>query len=66
MKKIRKKAEVKKLLLDSGKIRPERANMLVNELFKSYKPKVPAETIVEAIIRLNTTGFLKTTRRRKS
>ncbi|MBA7575150.1 hypothetical protein ES708_16971 [subsurface metagenome] len=47
--------KLKKLLLDSGKIKPERVDMLVNKLFKLYKPEVPIETIAEAIIRFNTT-----------
>ena len=47
--------KLKKLLLDSGKIKPERVNMLVNKLFNLYKLEVPIETIAEAIIRFNTT-----------
>ncbi len=49
------KLKLKKLLLDSGKIKPERVNMLVNKLFNLYKLEVPIETIAKAIIRFNTT-----------
>ena len=54
MKKNVKKQKLRKLLLDSGKIRPEWIDMIVDEIFKKYNLKVPVEIIAERIIKENT------------